>query len=129
MLGTKLRCPACFGTSSIVAAAIVLWPRSSHRRRSSTVRPVAEAKAWDLSTTLTGTGDSVHRLVSLSAGPVTLELTYNGNRNFIVQSYSDDGSEGLANEIGEFTGEVLLPGGTFLLEVTAGDGTWTATQG
>ena len=68
-----------------------------------TVKPVALAKAWDLSTTLTGTGDSVHRLVPPSAGPVTLELTYNGERNFIVQSYSDDGSEGLANEIGEFT--------------------------
>jgi len=58
-----------------------------------------------------------------------LELTYDGEDNFIVESYSGLGLDVLANEIGEFTGEVLLPDGTFLLEVTANGGTWTATPG
>jgi hypothetical protein len=94
-----------------------------------TIKPVAEAKAWDPSTTLEGTGDSVFRLVPPSAGLVTLQLTYDGHKNFIVRSYSGDGTDGLANEVGEFSGEVLLPDGTLLLEVKARDGTWTATPG
>jgi hypothetical protein len=93
------------------------------------VKPVAEAQVWDLSGTLDETGDSVVRLVPPSAGLNSLELTYDGEDNFIVESYSGLGWDVLANEIGEFTGEVLLPDGTFLLEVTANGGTWTATPG
>ena len=94
-----------------------------------TVKHVSDAMTWDRSTTLEGTGDSVYRVVPPSAGLVTLELTYDGESNFIVRTYSGtyDGLDDIANEIGDFTGEVLLPQDTFLLEITANEGTWTAT--
>ena len=96
-----------------------------------TVKPVAEAKVWDPSTTLEGSGDSVYQVVPPSAGLATLELTHDGGSNFIFRTYSGDNGtlDDIANEIGDFTGEVLLPDGTFLLEITAHEGTWSATPG
>ena len=96
---------------------------------STVVKPVDEAKIWDLSGTLAATGDSVYRVLPPSDGLITLELTYDGDSNFIVRTYSDDGLDDIVNEIGVFEGEVLLPNGTFLLEVTGHGGSWTATLG
>ena len=94
-----------------------------------TVKPIAEARPWDASTKLTGKGDDVVHVTPPSSGLVTLALTYRGESNFIVHGYSLDGVESLANEIGNFTGEVLLPDGTQLIEVIARDGVWSATPG
>ncbi len=60
---------------------------------------------------------------------MTLDLTFNGTDNFIVHAYTADGIDGLANEIGNFSGQVLLPDGTLLLEVSADGGTWSAKPG
>jgi hypothetical protein len=96
---------------------------------SATIKPVTEAKAWNPSTTLKGTGDNVYRLSPASSGLVTLDLTFRGDGNFAVRSYSQDGADLLANEIDNFSGQVLLPDDTFLFEVLANGGTWTAKPG
>jgi hypothetical protein len=93
------------------------------------VKPIEQARAWNPTTVLNGTGDDVLRVSPPSAGLVTLQLTHSGRSNFAVQSYSLDGdSDLLANEIGKFKGEVLLPDQTALLTVEA-DGAWTGTPG
>jgi hypothetical protein len=94
-----------------------------------TIKPITAAKVWDPKTTLAGTGDNVYQIAPPSSGLVTLTLTYSGNENFIVHSYTLDGIEGLANEIGKFKGEVVLPDGSILFEVDADTGKWTATPG
>jgi TM2 domain-containing membrane protein YozV len=94
-----------------------------------TVKPVTAAKVWDPSTTLNSTGDGVYLVSPPSSGLVTLNLKYKGEGNFIVHAYSSDGTDGLANEIGDFSGQVLLPDGTLVLEVLASGGTWSATPG
>jgi hypothetical protein len=94
-----------------------------------TVKPITSAKTWNPKTAFKGTGDNVYWLVPASSGLVTLDLAYKGKDNFIVESYSADGSGGLANEIGNFKGQVLLPDGTILLEVDADEGTWAMTPG
>jgi hypothetical protein len=94
-----------------------------------TVKSISGAPVWNPATTLKGKGDSVYRVSPASAGLVTLDLTFKGDANFIVDAYAADGSEGLANEIGKFTGQVLLPDGTFLLVVEANGGAWTVTPG
>ena len=93
------------------------------------IKPITSAQVWDPATALAGTGDNVYQVVPPSDGFVTLTLTYKGEDNFIVHSYSDDGSDSLANEIGNFSGEVVFPDGTFLLEVDADSGAWTAEPG
>jgi hypothetical protein len=93
------------------------------------VKPVTAARVWDPSTTLKGAGDDVVHVQPASSGLVTLDLVFKGKHNFIVHAYSPDGVENLANEIGNFSGQVLLPDGTVLLEVLAHEGTWTATPG
>lgn len=94
-----------------------------------TIKPVTSANAWNPATTLKGTGDNVYRLTPPSSGLVTLDLTYKGKENFIVHSISADGVEHLANEIGNFSGQVLLPDRSVLLEIDADSGTWTVTPG
>ena len=78
---------------------------------------------------LKGTGDDVVIVSPASSGLVTLHLTHRGEANFAVESYTNNGgSDLLANEIGHFAGQVLLPNGTVLLAISA-DGAWTATPG
>jgi hypothetical protein len=54
----------------------------------------------------------------------TATLQHTGTSNFVVYAYTSSGAELLVDEIGAYNGEVLLPAGTLLLEVTA-DGAWT----
>ena len=56
---------------------------------------------------------------------------WRGSASLIVRTYSGNYNtfDDIANEIGDFAGEVLLPDGTFLIAITANGGTWTATPG
>ena len=92
------------------------------------IEPLASARAWNPASALTGSGDDVVRLSPSSEGLVTLALTHDGESNFAVTSYGADDRSLLVNEIGGFSGEVALPGGTLLLQVEA-DGSWTAAPG
>jgi hypothetical protein len=92
------------------------------------VRPISRARAWDPSTPLEGKGADVVRLVPASSGLVSLAIRHRGSSNFAVMAYSGTGTELLVNEIGNYSGEVLLPDGTFFLTVEA-DGSWTGTTG
>ncbi len=57
-----------------------------------------------------------------SDGFATLKLTHRGDGNFAIWAYGSD-TDLLVNEIGRYTGEVLL-GDAVVLEITA-DGPWT----
>ena len=61
------------------------------------------------------------------SGFVTLDLTYHGDSNFVVMSYGTNGNDLLANEVGTFSGQGLLPDGAVILEVQANGGTWAAS--
>jgi hypothetical protein len=93
-----------------------------------TVLPVNKAKKWDGVSTLKAKGDNVFQLSPASEGLTTVTLKFKGNGNFAVVSYSSSGIDLLANEIDDYSGETLLPDGTFLLEITA-DGSWSANPG
>lgn len=91
-----------------------------------TIKPVTEAFKWDGSEVLTGTGDDVVILDPPSSGLKSSTLTHDGSGNFAVWSYASGSTDLLVNEIGNYSGEVLLADGTFLLEITA-TGSWTAS--
>ena len=57
---------------------------------------------------------------------VTARVTHTGSSNFAVLSYGDS-QDLLINEIGRYTGEVLIPAGTSVLEIEA-DGAWSITR-
>jgi hypothetical protein len=92
------------------------------------VRPITRARAWDPTTKLSGERADVVRLTSASSGLVTLDVRHRGSSNFVVMAYTADDRSLLVNEIGNYSGEVLLPDGTLLLTVEA-DGTWSGTPG
>jgi hypothetical protein len=91
-----------------------------------TVEPVTEAFEWDGSEVLSGTGDDVVILDPPSSGLQSTTLTHDGSGNFAVWGYASGATDLLVNEIGNYSGEVLLADGTFLLEITA-TGSWTAS--
>jgi hypothetical protein len=92
------------------------------------VKPVTDSPTWDLGAALQGIGDSVYQ-VSPSSGLVTLDVENKGEGNFAVIAFSADRQGSLlVNEIGDYRGQVLLPDGTVLLEITS-DGTWSARAG
>jgi hypothetical protein len=93
------------------------------------IRPITAARAWDPARKVEGEGADVVQLTPASEGLVTLSLRHRGESNFVVMAYTTDGDrELLVNEIGNYSGEVLLSEGTFLLTVEA-DGAWTGTPG
>jgi hypothetical protein len=90
------------------------------------VRPITSARAWDGVTALTGKGDSVAILTGGAGGITTIK---NKSRsNFAVIAYSPEGEylDLLVNEIGTYSGEVLVPDADpIVLAISAVGGTWS----
>jgi hypothetical protein len=84
------------------------------------LRPLSSARSFD--TQAAGTGDAVLRYAR--SGPAVATFTHDGERNFIVWAYRDDGrSDLLVNEIGPYSGSSAIRGPAWV-EVRA-DGAWT----
>ncbi len=99
---------------------------TSSGRWSIKIEPVAAARAWDGTGSLSGKGDDVVAISPQSSGLTTITITHDGVSNFVVTSYDSSGQNLLVNEIGQYGGQTTLPAGSFLLSVTA-DGAWTIT--
>jgi hypothetical protein len=90
------------------------------------VRPINQARHWDGTSKLSGTGDSVVWLTGASSGITT--ITNKSRSNFAVVAHSPEGEylDLLVNDIGAYHGEVLLPDADpMVLQVHAVGGTWS----
>ncbi len=87
------------------------------------IRPVTDAFEWDGAEPLAGSGDDVAILDPASEGLKSTTITHEGDGNFAVWAFGPE-PDLLVNEIGAFSGEVRVPAGTFLFEITA-NGAWT----
>lgn len=76
---------------------------------------------------LSGQGDDVVQLDAPVQGLTTADLTFLGTGNFIVKGYASDGDykDLLVNEIGDFSGEVLVESGIQIIEIRGTEGAWT----
>lgn len=76
---------------------------------------------------MSGRGQSVSQFLSLQGGLTRFEMTHDGDSNFIIWLYEDDGSrvDLLVNEIGEFNGSTAIgvDEGIYILDISA-DGNW-----
>lgn len=73
-----------------------------------------------------GTGPAV--LVLDLGGEQVVNATHDGDSNFVVWAYTEDGIPSLLyNEIGAVDGAAVLPAGTFALTIEA-DGEWTLQE-
>lgn len=85
------------------------------------VEPLSSAKTVRVPTANTsGQGDMV--LLLSGSSPDTAEISHTGESNFIVQAFGNS-RRLLVNEIGNYSGTVIVPQDTFVLEVQA-DGRW-----
>lgn len=67
----------------------------------------SQAKTWASdSYWLQGTGEGLYRLEWTPTDDTTVELTHSGSKNFIIESYGEDGERyaSLVNEIGVYEG-------------------------
>jgi hypothetical protein len=92
------------------------------------VNPLSTAASW-VSGTFNGSGSNVLAVPAPSA-PTSVTFTHNGPSNFIVHAVNGSGEKTglLVNEIGPYSGTVLMPLGTRYLSVEAAEGTWSATR-
>jgi hypothetical protein len=77
--------------------------------------------AREMDNSASGRGDDV---LIYRGGAGVAKLTHNGESNFIVEFYNEDGSENLVNEIGKYSGESVIGSGPGFLQLHA-DGKWT----
>ena len=90
-----------------------------------TINPVQKIPRWNGTEPRKGSGDDVVRLTGAAAeGFATLKLSHRGDGNFAIWAYGLD-TDLLVNEIGRYSGEVLL-GDAEVLEITA-NGSWMMT--
>lgn len=87
------------------------------------IKPVTEAFKWDGTQQLAGSGDDVAIIDPATSGLKTATLTHQGDGNFAIFAYGPN-TDLIVNEVGVYSGEVVLGDGTFLLEITA-NGPWT----
>lgn len=84
-----------------------------------TISPLASAKRF------TGSAEGTSDDVLIYEGPVGVAmLSHKGDSNFAVWFYSTSGSDLAANEIGNYTGEAVMPEGPTLVEVET-EGKWS----
>jgi hypothetical protein len=91
-----------------------------------TVKPITAARQWDLSKSLSGTGDDVIRVTGPITGLASSTVKHSGSSNFAVVTYSDDGRDLVINEIGKYSGEILMPPGLVVIAISA-NGKWSIT--
>lgn len=87
------------------------------------IKPITSAPKWDATAKLAGKGASVIWVTGDVGDFFVTRITHRGTSNFVVYAYADSDYELLVNEIGNYSGEQILPVGTYLLEILA-DGSW-----
>ena len=93
-------------------------------RWTGTIAPLSQADRWNTTEITTGSGDNVLMLSSETIGLKTMLIKHSGKSNFVVWSYSIDGQPNLlVNEIGDYSGEVLLPDQTYIISIQS-EGNW-----
>ncbi len=94
-----------------------------------TIQHPSKAPAWNGQGRLAGTSDSIYRVTPATSGLTVVSVTYSGEDNFAIWTYSSESGRDLAvNEIGSYSGQITLPSATSLLEITA-SGAWSITPG
>lgn len=71
-----------------------------------------------------GRGESVIRLTDFKNTSGTATLTHNGSSNFAIWAWAGTSRDLLVNEIGAYSGTVVVPSGSTAWDITA-DGDWS----
>jgi hypothetical protein len=91
-----------------------------------TVKPLADAKAWDGATPVSGKGDQVLVLSRPLPDDVLLGAVHNGKSNFFLSTVNSRRGGTPVNAIGAYDGQATLGAGSRAVTVVA-DGAWTLT--
>jgi hypothetical protein len=114
-------------TSSSLSTTTTKPPTTTTTQRPTTTTepPTTTTTAPPEPISLQGSGDSVEQFSPLTSA-TTATITHQGSANFAIWALGTTLEQTglLVNEIGSYSGTVLIPRGTAGLEITA-DGTWS----
>jgi hypothetical protein len=89
-----------------------------------TLKPLADAKRWDGSGTYEGRSDDVINVDGVFDGLDSMRFkSTRADGNIAVYGLGENGEDLIVNEIGNFSGEYLVPSGTVMLRISS-DGRW-----
>ncbi|WP_155371835.1 hypothetical protein [Catellatospora vulcania] len=92
-----------------------------------TVQVLQKAPRWS-GALLKSKGDAVYLVPSgVLGGLSTLKVSHTGRSNFALWAWGESGRDLVINEIGKYSGEVLVSSETIVFEVTA-DGSWSVQK-
>ena len=115
------------GTRRFAAAdGRVTFDVESDGRWSIEVKPAIEARTWNRAAPLIGDGDDVVLLFPQPDGDVRATVISDGAIG--IAAYAGGSKHDLIDENGKFQGEITLPAGTSLLEISADSG-WSIRPG
>lgn len=109
-----------------VAAGVDRFKISSRGTWTVEVNPISTARPWTGADAINGKGDAVLMLSGGASGITTIKNK--SSNNFAVQAFTPEGDylDLLVNEIGSYSGEVMLPeADPMVLVVKAVGGTWS----
>jgi hypothetical protein len=86
--------------------------------------PIHQARRFDPDGSIDGTGDDVVIADSSTVDGSRATISHGGDGNFAIWAYTESSTDLLVNDIDAYQGTVRWPGGTVVLDVTAG-GSWS----
>ena len=90
-----------------------------------TLKPISEATAWDGKGTFSGESDDVISVSDVFDGLDSMKFkSTKADSNVTVYGLGDGREDLIVNEIGNFSGTYLVPGGVTLMKISS-DGHWT----
>jgi hypothetical protein len=90
------------------------------------VRPLSDARSWDATDPLFGNESAVVSVVPRTSAKAEIIVIYDGDGAFALSALTAGGRQHLIDEIGAFRDDVVLPTGTYVLEIDA-DAAWSIT--
>lgn len=89
-----------------------------------TLKPISEATAWDGKGTFSGKSDDVINVSDVFDGMDSMKFKSTKAESNVTVYGLGDGEDLIVNEIGNFSGTYLVPGGVTLMKISS-DGHWT----
>lgn len=86
--------------------------------------PLHQARRIASDGTIDGTGDDVVIADDSAPDASRVALSHSGDGNFAIWAYAERTTDLLVNDVGPYEGKVRWPGGTVVLDITAG-GAWS----
>lgn len=92
-----------------------------------TIEPVTSARTWRGVGMIKGTGDDLFTVIPPTGdGVAPWHVEHEGASHFVVDAFGSGGQENLVDRTGDYSGDIRVPGHTYLMTVHS-EGIWSVS--